>query len=195
MAGLDDLVEMPIILKENWNHDACVNSPVSGDVWEDVLRKVAVWSFRCDIYAARLERVCKRWMHFWQVAEGVFDIDLRAGRLKNVKLVFRTEPYTLFTMLDVKRHRERERLNYITAQYQIVEVNRPPPPPERTPEEIMAEHKRKTEEMMAQLQRGQQERLTAMRVTMGLPSPREPPTANVSQFLASWPSGNVGDAQ
>lgn len=180
---------MPPILKWNWDHDACVGNPVSGDVWEDVLRKVAVWSYRCDLYAARLERVCRRWKHYWQVAEGVFEVDVRAKRLNNVKLVFSAYPHRLMTMLEVKQYRKRMQLNYITAQYRIVEVNRPPPPPDRTPEEIMAEHQRLVDEHVAQLQREQQERLTAMRVTM------LPPTANVSQFVASWPSGGSGDAR
>jgi hypothetical protein len=63
----------------DWDHDACVNCPVSGNVWEDVLRQVAVWSVRVDVKAERLERVCKRWKHFWQVALGVFSVDLHAG--------------------------------------------------------------------------------------------------------------------
>lgn len=64
-----------------WDHDACVSDPVSGNVWEDVLRQVAVWSYRVDTHAERLERVCKRWKHFWAVAEGVFRIDVRLGRV------------------------------------------------------------------------------------------------------------------
>jgi hypothetical protein len=67
--------------KKPWDHDACVECPVSGHVWEDVLRNVAVWSYRVDARATRFERVCKRWKHYWQVAEGVFNIDMRAMRI------------------------------------------------------------------------------------------------------------------
>tara|TARA_Y100000389_G_scaffold142658_1_gene140714 strand:- start:15511 stop:15894 length:384 start_codon:yes stop_codon:yes gene_type:complete len=62
---------------EAWDHDASVNHPVSGAVWGDVLRKVAVWSYRVDVCAKRLERVCRQWKHYWAVAEGVFEIDAR----------------------------------------------------------------------------------------------------------------------
>tara|TARA_B110000858_G_C17409279_1_gene296002 strand:- start:89 stop:472 length:384 start_codon:yes stop_codon:yes gene_type:complete len=68
-------------VRRAWDHDVCVNSIGSGDVWEDVLRAVAVWSVRVDVRAERLERVCKRWKHFWQVALGVFSIDLYADRI------------------------------------------------------------------------------------------------------------------
>ena len=187
---MDGSEEMPPILKWTWDHDACVNDPVSGNVWEDVLRQVAVWSYRCDLYATRLERVCKRWHHYWQVAEGVFDVDVRAGRLNHIKLVLNVDPYRLYTMLEVKKFRKRRQLDWMTRLYAMQPVNQPEaPPPEPTIEELVAENKRRADKHIAQLQREQDERVKAMRVMF---TPVRGGT--LEQFVASWPSGGSGDA-
>lgn len=104
----------------NWDYEACVNDPVTGGVWEDVLRAVAVWSVRVDIRASRLETVCKRWKHFWQVAEGVFYIDMKAGR---VPCDAARHPYITARQLHLAR--ERMRLQYVTKLFQMGRVNVP----------------------------------------------------------------------
>jgi len=103
----------------NWDHDACVNHPVSGDVWEDVLREVARWHLRVDLKAPRMERVCKRWRHFWQVAEGVFDVDVVRNRLSGMTIY--QQPHNLetrMTMKNVKMWRERQRQLHLVARFQ-----------------------------------------------------------------------------
>ena len=103
----------------NWDHDACVTCPVSGDVWEDVLRLVARWHMRIDLFAPRMERVCKRWKHFWQVAEGVFDVDVIRIRLPGMTLLRKPgDPFTRMSMKEVKQWRERHRLLQLVGKFQ-----------------------------------------------------------------------------
>ena len=177
----------------SWDHDACVNDPVSGHVWEDVLRHVAVWSYRCDMYAARLERVCRRWKHFWQVAEGVFDVDLRAGRLNKIKYVFRMEPYTLFTMLDVKRHREKERLNFLTEQFagKTVGLGCEQTDEARARQQWADEVASNKRALQAAAGREREMILQAIGEQCRGLLP-DPPRAQLSEFAASWPSGRLG---
>ena len=162
-----DYGEMPPILKWTWNHDACVENPVSGAVWGDVLRQVAVWSYRVDVRAARLERVCKKWKFYWQVAEGVFDIDMRAMRI----------PRSAPNPFKLHKQRDGERAAFMAHQFAIRPVNVPPPllAPPIPYDDALAEHRRQTLERIAK----QCENLRP-----------NPPTMLLQDFAASWPSGS-----
>lgn len=164
----------------NWDHDACVNCPVSGDVWEDVLRLVARWHMRVDLYAPRMERVCKRWKHFWQVAEGVFDVDVRRNAFPSLRLCHnpRLLRHHQMTMKDVKLFRERARMNYLIHEFKMKgmvapkKVEKPPVPPAKRSAPIQPGD---NEEARALLRA---EMLSARTVR------REP----IDNFLASWPN-------
>ena len=100
-----------------WDHDACVNNPVSGGVWGDVLRQVAVWHLRVDAKAEVMQRVCKSWQVFWRVALGVFRIDLHARRIPLVLKPF-----------EIHNWREREKLRMIERRFQSGSGKAVPPP-------------------------------------------------------------------
>jgi hypothetical protein len=158
----------------NWDHDACVNCPVSGGVWEDVLRLVARWHMRVDLNAPRMERVCKRWKHFWQVAEGVFDIDVRRNLLPGMTL-FRIPgvPRTRMSMKEVKQSRERYRLLQLVGSFQSRAVC-PPPPPRARPPPMAGDSEVALALLRAQMYTEQAKRDAGTR------------TESVANFLASW---------
>ena len=120
---------------DGFDYEARVNCPVSGEVWEDVLRRVAVWSVRVDLKAERLERVCKKWWHYWRVALGVFSVDLYANRIPKA-----------LKPLAMHKVREAMKQDYLVWQFRIKEVSR-----------------------------------------------AEPPVVTLAPFIASWPTGRLGD--
>ena len=81
-ALLDDacrevLEELAIRMERMWNGDAAINSVISGGEWGDVMRLVARAHFRVDPKALVLSRVCKDFKHWWEVAEGCNDVDIK----------------------------------------------------------------------------------------------------------------------
>lgn len=167
---------------QNWDHDARVNAPVSGAVWGDVLRNVAVWHMRLDVNAPRMERVCKSWRAYWQIAEGIFEIDVRAGRIEGIVIWPKWRNWPM-SMKHLKQHRERARMHQLAAQFQIKGVGAlalAVPRPQRY-EDVLAEQERQrglaadhaTDEALKRI---------ATQCT-GLMPP--PPSVKLSDFLAS----------
>lgn len=178
----DEENEMPPILKWTWNHDACVENPVSGAVWGDVLRQVAVWSYRVDVHAARLERVCKKWKFYWQVAEGIFDIDMRAMRI----------PQSAPNPFRLHRERDEKRSAFLARQFTIRPTNAPPPllAAPMSYGGALEEHRWKRAFVAAE-----QHRQTLDRIAKQCENLRpDPPTMQLQDFVASWPSGRLGGA-
>jgi hypothetical protein len=164
----------------NWDHDACVNNPVSGDVWGDVLRNVAVWHMRTDVHAPRVERVCKKWKHYWQVAEGVFDVDVRANRLLGLVIWPPWKSWPM-TMKDLKMYRERARLHQLASQFEIKGVGALARPPPRTYRETLAEQERRRRLQADRAEKDALERIRSQCERLLPP----PPTVQLSDFLAS----------
>jgi hypothetical protein len=167
---------------QNWDHDACVNDPVSGAVWGDVLRNAAVWHMRLDVNAPRMERVCKAWQAYWQVAEGIFDIDVRAGRIEGI-VVWPEWRIWPMSMKDLKQHRERARLHQLAGQFQIKGVGAlaTAVPRLQRYEDALAEQER--DRLLAADQAVKRTLHCMPMRSSGLMPP--PPTVNLSEFLAS----------
>jgi hypothetical protein len=170
-----------------FDYEARVNCPVSGEVWEDVLRKVAVWHLRVDLYAPRMERVCKRWKHYWQVAEGVFDVDVTAKRLGGMKLMPKGTRECDLTMKEVKSFRERARMNQLIGQFAMKGVGREALSRQPSIEEHMAENKRRADAHVARMKQEMDERREAERLELMRLLPTLVREATLEEFVANWP--------